>query len=188
MNFFRFRESVSGLIWGKLLGLFLAGSRGHLRIVAPLKFILLKRIFIGDNVRINAGCWLQVHNKSGELKIGTGSIIGHSNHIYAYRSIMIGENVLTADKVYITDCLHDYEDPNTPIMFQDVKALEKVIIGNNSWLGENVVILGASIGKNCVIGANSVVTKDIPDYSIAAGVPAKIIKKYNHTLKTWVKV
>lgn len=65
----------------------------------------------------------------------------------------------------------------------------KVIIGEGSWLGTNVVVVGkVRIGKHCVIGANSVVTKDIPDYSVAVGIPAKVIKKYDFANEEWVKV
>ena len=63
-----------------------------------------------------------------------------------------------------------------------------VIIGEGSWIGENVCIIGASVGKHCVIGANAVVTKDIPDYCVAVGTPAKIIKKYDTKIKKWIKV
>lgn len=122
------------------------------------------------------------------LKIGEGSIIGNFNHIYATGEIIIGKNVLTADKVYISDNLHQYEDINSPIMFQGIKQLPKLVIGDGSWIGENVCIIGASIGINCVIGANSVVTKDIPDYSVAVGSPARIIKKYNIISQKWEKV
>ncbi|QOG03784.1 DapH/DapD/GlmU-related protein [Flavobacterium sp. MDT1-60] len=123
-----------------------------------------------------------------ELSIGEGSIIGHFNHIYATKEIIIGKNVLTADKVYISDNLHQYENIELPIMFQGIKQLSNVRIGDGSWIGENVCIIGASIGENCVIGANSVVTKDIPDYCVAVGAPARIIKKYNIILQKWEKV
>ena len=63
-----------------------------------------------------------------------------------------------------------------------------VEIGERSWLGENVCVLGAIIGKHCVIGANSVVTHDIPDYSVAVGAPAKVIRKYDFSSKEWIKV
>ena len=63
-----------------------------------------------------------------------------------------------------------------------------VEIGEGSWLGENVCVLGAIIGRHCVIGANSVVTKDIPDYSIAVGAPAKVIKRYDFTTNSWQKI
>ena len=64
-----------------------------------------------------------------------------------------------------------------PIKDQTIEFKGEVIIGENSWIGENVSIVGAKIGKHCVIGANSFVNKDIPDYSIAVGTPAKVIKK-----------
>lgn len=186
-NFFRFRESISGFFWGKVLSPFLKDAGTHLRIVNPLKIVNLNRISIGSNVNINAGGWLQAHDEHSTLKIGSGSILGHFNHVYSYKQIHIGNNVLTADKVYISDCLHNYSDIETAIMFQDIKGLNSVSIGDNSWIGENVVVLGAKIGRNCVIGANSVVTKDIPDFSVAVGSPAKVIKKYNHTSKIWEK-
>ena len=84
--------------------------------------------------------------------------------------------------------MHQYDNPNVPIILQPIKQISPVRIGEGSWLGENVCVIGANIGKHCVIGANSVVTHDIPDYSIAVGVPAKVIKKYNFETKVWEKV
>lgn len=64
-----------------------------------------------------------------------------------------------------------------------------LVIGDGTWIGTNVVIVGnIHIGKNCVIGANSVVTKDIPDYSVAVGIPAKVIRKYDFEKKEWIKI
>lgn len=73
-------------------------------------------------------------------------------------------------------------------MHQPLKVKAEVQIGDGSWIGENVSIIGEIVGKNCVIGANSVVTKDIPDFSVAVGIPAKIIKQYNQTTKQWINV
>ena len=133
-----------------------------------------------DNVIINKFTWLSsspdTNLKSSKLVIGEGCQIGHFNHIYATNEIIIEKNVLTADKVYISDNSHSYMDISKPIMNQPILQLTKVKIGSGSWIGENVCIIGASIGKNCVIGANSVVTKNIPDYSVAVGAPAKVIK------------
>ena len=75
-----------------------------------------------------------------------------------------------------------------PIKEQGIIQKKDVYIGDGSWLGENVCVIGASIGQHCVIGANSVVTKDIPDYSVAVGSPAKVIKRYNPETKQWGKV
>lgn len=96
------------------------------------------------------------------------------------------KNVLTADKVYITDNLHGYRDVNLAILHQPVIQRNFVEIGEGSWLGENVCIIGACVGKHCVIGANSVVTKDIPDYSVAVGSPARVIKQYCFEKQQWI--
>ena len=122
------------------------------------------------------------------LSIGEGTVIGHFNHIFATSEIEIGKNVLTADKVFISDNQHDYRQTNIPILSQGIIQLPKVTIGDGSWIGENVCIMGASVGRNCVIGANSVVTRDIPDYCVAVGSPAKVIKKYDFSINEWLSV
>jgi acetyltransferase-like isoleucine patch superfamily enzyme len=73
------------------------------------------------------------------------------------------------------------------VIDQSVVQVAEVTIGDGAWLGENVCIVGASVGRNCVIGANAVVTKNIPDHCIATGIPAKIIKRYNFELNDWQK-
>lgn len=90
-----------------------------------------------------------------------------------------GKNVLIADKVYISDNLHEFSDVNVPIIGQGVWQIREVEIGAGSWIGECVSVVGAKIGKNCVIEANSVVTRDSPDYSIAVGAPPRVIKRFN---------
>ena len=115
-------------------------------------------------------------------------MIGHFNHIKCSEKITIGKNVLTADKVYISDNSHEYHNVYMPIRLQKIVQLKNVVIGDGAWIGENVCIIGASVGKGSVIGANSVVTKSIPDYSIAVGTPAEIIKFYNKKTKIWEKV
>lgn len=161
------------------------------RIDSPLRLDGKENIVIGDKVLIQKYTWLGALPLSGEkveLQIGDRCVIGHFNHIYATKSIVLEDCVLTADRVYITDNLHQYDNPNVPIILQPIKQISPVRIGEGSWLGENVCVIGANIGKHCVIGANSVVTHDIPDYSIAVGVPAKVIKKYNFETKVWEKV
>lgn len=83
--------------------------------------------------------------------------------------------------MYITDCDHEYRNVVVPVIDQGiVQKGQKVSIGDGSYIGINAVIVGnVEIGKHCVIGANSVVTKDVPDYSVAVGSPAKVIKKIN---------
>ena len=164
---------------------------GWLSIIrSPLKIGGAKNIWIGDKVIIEYKTWLAAIPKKGgtaELILEDGCTVGHFNHIYATKSIILHKNVLTADKVYISDNLHGYEDINIPIKNQPVKQINTVEIGEGSWLGENVCVLGVKIGKHCIIGANSVVTQDIPDYCIAVGAPAKVIKRYDFSEQQWKK-
>ena len=101
---------------------------------------------------------------------------------------MIEDNVLTADRVYISDNLHGYENPAVPVIKQPIKQNGTVRIGEGSGLGVGVCVIGANIGKHCVIGANAVVTNGIPDYSVAVGIPAKVIKRYNFNTLKWENV
>jgi acetyltransferase-like isoleucine patch superfamily enzyme len=159
------------------------------KIYSPLKLSGKKNIFISEYVIIEYKTWLAAIPHTGAdkccLRIGSGTHIGHFNHIYCTQNIDIGKNVLTADKVYISDNLHGYTDITIPILKQPIIQNKEVKIGDGSWLGENVCVLGAKIGRNCVIGANAVVTHDIPDYCVAVGSPAKIIKRYNFENKSW---
>lgn len=130
-----------------------------------------------------------------KLVIGKKCKIGDNVHIAAGEKITIGDNCLFASKIYISDISHgDYSDMETasnPNIPPDERPLvtKPVSIGNNVWLGDNVCVLpGVSIGNGCVIGANAVVNKDIPDNCIAVGIPAKVIKKYDKDTNTWKKI
>lgn len=147
-----------------------------------------KLLKIGQNVAIRPHC--DVYSE-GILKIGENTEIGKFSCIASANKIIIGNGVLTGPFVFIADHNHRYEDPNIPIYMQGVKVekSDRVEIGDGTWIGAKVAICGnIHIGKHCVIGANSVVTKDIPDYSVAAGIPAKVIKRYDFEKKEWVRV
>lgn len=150
-----------------------------------------KRIYIGKNVYIRKNTWLAAQPVTGndtcKLIIGDGTYIGNFCHFFASNVIEIGDAVLFADKVYVSDNLHTYEDVSLPVIQQPIKQLSPVIIGSGAWIGENVCIIGCTIGKNSVIGANAVVTKNIPDYCVAVGAPAKIIKRFDFSTMEWKK-
>lgn len=155
----------------------------------PLQLDEVKSLSIGKEVYIAEGAWLMGNSEvSHTCRILDNTTIGHFAHIIARHSVTIEDNVLIADKVFISDCTHNYEDISIPVIKQGIKSLSPVVIGEGSWLGENVCVCGASIGKHCVIGANSVVTTDIPEYCVAVGSPAKVVKKYDCVQKEWVKV
>ena len=157
-------------------------------ITKPLRINGKKYISLHENVKINNQSWLVAHKIAEyepELIIHEGCNIGDFNHIAAVRRVILEKFVLTANRVYISDNLHSFEDVTIPIMHQPVRFKAEVRIGEGSWIGENVCILGATIGKHCIIGANAVVTSDIPDYSVAVGIPARVIRKFNHEINAW---
>ena len=148
-------------------------------------------ISINEGTFFQSGIWLYccgIENIKAHLSIGRSCVFGYNNHIACVKSVKIGNFVLTANNVYISDNIHQYEDIKKPILHQPVKFKKAVKIGDGSWIGENVSIIGASVGRNSVIGANSVVTNDIPDFSVAVGVPAKVIKRFDTVLQEWVRV
>lgn len=130
----------------------------------------------------------------GIIKFGLNCKLGDNVHIVAKQNVTIGNNVLIASKVFITDCNHgNYSglEQSSPNISPDKRILKSspVIIGDNVWIGENVVILpGVSIGSGAIIGANAVVTKDVPVNGISLGIPAKCIKIYDTLTKKWKKL
>ncbi|SFN30294.1 Acetyltransferase (isoleucine patch superfamily) [Formivibrio citricus] len=160
-------------------------------ILYPFRVDGAENIEIGSGSVMQRGGWLYCHGVDeipARLKIGDGCVFGYDNHIASVRDVVIGNNVLTANNVYISDNLHGYEDIAQPIMCQPIRFKRPVNIGDGSWIGENACIIGARIGKNCVIGANSVVTIDVPDYSVAVGAPAIVIKQYDFETNRWQTV
>lgn len=157
----------------------------------PLKIQNAKYIEIGNHVHIYHKAWL-VALKRGDnipnLIIDDYTTIGHFSTISCLKDVHIGQNVLIADNVYISDNIHGYEDITRPIIKQPIIFKGGVYIGDDSWIGKQVSIIGAKIGKHCVIGANSVVTRDIPDYCVAVGSPARVIKRYDFETNKWQRV
>ena len=152
-------------------------------------------ISIGDDVLIGPGVALSAGMVPGQeclvtpvVTIGDRCLIGRGSGIVGHFSISIGNDVWTGHHVYITDQNHGYEDITIPISKQS-QPERAVSIGDGSWLGHGSVVLpGVTIGRHVVIGANSVVTKDIPDFSVAVGVPAKVIRRYDESRQEWLSV
>lgn len=138
-----------------------------------------RNIRIGENVSIQNDCWLFAPGSKVEpsIMIGDGVSIGFACALISCERLCIENDVLIADNVHITDNNFSFNDLSRSIKSQKINVVGEVNIGKNSWIGTNAVIIGAKIGRNCVVAANSVVTNDVPDYCIVAGAPAKIVKK-----------
>lgn len=156
-----------------------------------------KGIDFGKKLTTGYHCRLESFCERGKksLVFGNNIQINDFVHIAALNEVRIGDNVLIASKVFITDLEHGSyagnENDSSPDSIVKERPLcsKSVIIKDNVWIGEHVSILpGVTVGENSIIGANSVVTKSIPANSIAVGIPAKVIKQYNFETKRWEKV
>lgn len=155
-----------------------------------------KKMSIGPGLTTGRYCRLEAHGVDDQysLVIGRDCQINDSVHIAAAESVKLGDNVLIASRVFITDLNHgvykgDLQSHPDIICNERTLHTNPVDIGSNVWLGEGVVVLpGVSIGSSSIIGANSVVTRSIPANSIAVGNPAKIIKHFDFNLNKWVSV
>lgn len=139
---------------------------------------------IGDYGRLTAyDYYLHTQQKfTPQIIIGNHCSIGVQSHISAINRIKIGNNVLTGPRVLITDNSHGetiFESLNTPPYMRPLLSKGEVVIEDNVWIGEGAMIMpNVHIGKGTIIACNSVVTTDIPSYSLAAGAPATIIKSF----------
>jgi acetyltransferase-like isoleucine patch superfamily enzyme len=142
-------------------------------------------IHIGTGTMIGPNCTLSAGMAPGQeclsddvVRIGDRCLLGKGSAIVGHLGIEIGNDVWTGHHVYITDQNHGYEDVGRPISRQTMPE-RRVTIGDGSWLGYGTVVLpGASIGRHVVVGANSVVTGHLPDFSVAVGSPATVIRRY----------
>ena len=148
-----------------------------------------KKIKLGHNVSVRPDCDLFALEV---FEIGDSCDIGTRNRIAG--NVIIENSVLFGPDNYICSTDHRYEDITIPVLQQGAYSPTKnnhseLKIGEGSWIGTHVAIIGdVHIGKHCVIGANSVVTRDVPDFCVVAGIPAKVIKRYNSGTQQWETV
>ena len=169
-------KEILGLMRAKIFGV-TAGQGVYIGKHCSLKG--KHHITLEDSVTVRP--YTQIWSGGGTVRIGKGSEIGERCRISIANSLEIGEKVLLSPNVYIHNCDHEYRNVDVPIIDQGiVQRGQRVFIGEGSYIGINAVIVGnVKIGKHCVIGANSVVTKNVPDYCVAVGSPARVIKKLN---------
>lgn len=168
--------------------------RPALLIRRPAHIRILGSLSVGKGFTSGPGLILDVLSENAKLAIGDNVKLNHRCHIGVMKSVKIGSNALFASNVFISDHTHgSYSGKNQSSPFQAPNNREiicqEVEIGNSVWIGENVaVLMGVSIGESSIIGANSVVTKSIPAFSIAVGSPARVIKTWDPSREKWVAV
>jgi len=157
-------------------------ARGGFYVRHPIEGEVLEaldegRLKIGEGTLLEPGCWLTL-GPHARIEIGEGCFLNRNTMIAAHERVTIGDHTMLANGCFVGDASHRFDDPHTPITWQGFTSKGPVEIGDNCWLGVNCAVTsGVVIGSRCVIGANSVVNADVPAFMIAAGVPAKPIRR-----------
>ena len=135
------------------------------------------RLEVGAQTLLEPGVWLTAPGPA-RIRIGSGTFLNLGVMIASLRLVEIGDHCMFANGCLITDASHRFDDPGKPVPWQGFTSKGPTRVGDNVWCGANVVITsGVTIGERSVIGANSVVTADIPAFSVAAGVPARVLRR-----------
>ena len=163
-------------------------------ILKPMLIKGKKSINIGDNVLIREGARIEaISNWNDEMlsptiMIGSGTCIEERFHLVCANRVIIGNDCTISCDVMISDNEHKTEEIGKSVLEQALSVAD-IIIDDECFIGAGAKILaGTHIGRHSIIGANSVVKNDIPAYSIAVGIPAKVVKQYNFELQQWVRI
>ena len=153
-----------------------------------------ERMFIGTNVRIMPGCWIMTISEwegrtyDGEIYIDDDTVIAFDVQVSASSTIHIGKSVGIGRGSMISDHMHDNRAPNRATIYESITSGEPITIEDDVFIGVNCIIgPGVRVGRNTFIGANSVVVDDLPAQSMAAGNPARVIRRYDPQTHQWIK-
>lgn len=151
-----------------------------------------RHIHVGANSVLSQDCWLNVNHRRGDyiaIDIGSQCFIGRRNFLSSGRSIRISDFVLTANDCQFLGSTHVADDPMRPVITTGTTDHEVIEVGGNTFIGAGVRVVGSvRIGHGCVIGAGSLVTRDLPAFSQAHGSPATVRKRYSVLRGQWVPV
>lgn len=169
------------------------GSVGQGTVIrSPMMLRNTRFVHLGKNVSIQYGARFDIvtkrfgHAFQPKVVIGNGCSFEQNFHLACAQEIIIGQKVAVTENVGIFDIWHPYQDITRPIVDQPLQTAP-VRIGDGTLVGMGAVIQpGVTIGLHCTIGANSVVTHDIPDFSVAVGAPARVIKRYDSAAGQWI--
>lgn len=135
------------------------------------------RLELGEHVLLEPGVWLTAP-APGRIRIGTGAFLNLGVMVAAQELVEIGSHCMLANGCLVTDADHRFDDPDVPVPWQGFTSKGPTRLGDNVWLGAHVVVTsGVTVGERCVVGANSVVTGDLPPRTVAAGAPARVLRE-----------
>ena len=138
------------------------------------------RLEVGEGTLFEPNVWITCPGEA-RISIGAGTFLNGGVMVAAHELVEIGDHCMFANGCFISDASHRFDDPEKPVTWQGFTSKGPTRIGDNVWCGANVVVTtGVTIGERCVIAANSVVTRDVPPFSIAAGAPAKVVKRVEY--------
>ena len=138
------------------------------------------RLVIGAGTLLEPNVWITAPGEA-RIRIGSGSFLNIAVMVAAAQLVEIGNHCMFANGCFVTDADHRFDDPDTPVPWQGFTSKGPTRIGDNVWCGANVVVTsGVTVGERCVIGANSVVNRDLPPHSIAAGSPAQVVRQVEY--------
>lgn len=147
-------------------------------------------IRVGDNSVLSQDCWLNVNHRIGDvaaIEIGNHCFIGRRNFFTSGKRIVIGDYALTANDCHFLGASHVVNDPMLPYICTGTTDTDEIIVGHNTFIGAGAKILGhVHIGHGCVIGANALVTKDVPPFSQVYGFPAQVQRRFCFRRSSWV--
>jgi acetyltransferase-like isoleucine patch superfamily enzyme len=135
------------------------------------------RLEIGPGTLLEPHVWITAPGHA-RIRIGAGTFLNLGVMVAAQELVEIGDHCMLANGCFVSDADHRFDDPDVPVTWQGFQTRGPTRIGDNCWLGAHVVVTsGVTIGERCVVGANSVVTSDLEPFSIAAGVPARLLRR-----------
>jgi acetyltransferase-like isoleucine patch superfamily enzyme len=134
------------------------------------------RLEVGEHTLFEPHVWITAPGEA-RVRIGSGSFLNIGVMVAAHELVQIGDHCMFANGCFVTDANHRYDDYEKPVPWQGFTSRGPTRVGDNVWCGANVVITsGVMVGERCVIGANSVVTQNLPPFSVAFGAPARVVK------------
>jgi acetyltransferase-like isoleucine patch superfamily enzyme len=138
------------------------------------------RLDVGAHTLFEPDVWITIGD-AGRVEIGSGTFLNIGTMVAAETLVEIGDHCMFANGCFVSDAGHRFDDPERPVPWQGFTSKGPTRIGDNVWCGAHVVITtGVTVGERCVIGANSVVTRDLPPHSIAAGAPAQVLRQVEY--------